>query len=341
MEPTQQPRKQFKTTQDWNDYIGPILQSGQGITGNQLLDLRKACYTEIEKLRGRPLLIYATRFLDGVPPGVPNQIDLPDVDGFTDLINSVSSSDSVDVILHSPGGRPDATERIVEILRNKFKEVHFLIPHSAYSAATMLALSGNTIVLHPSAILGPIDPQVAVPTKEGLFRFVPAKSILNGFAKAKTMIKKEGPESLPAYLPLIEKYSLDLFELCEDSEKLSKDLVSSWLSKYMFATEKHGAPLTRKIKKAVSFFSDYNTHRIHSRPLSSNKLSDFGLKIEVADDKLRDLLWETYILLNGFFNISPFVKLYESAHGVSWGKQVQVMIAPQQPQPPQPKPKSQ
>jgi len=144
MEPTQQPRKQFKTTQDWNDYIGPILQSGQGITGNQLLDLRKACYTEIEKLRGRPLLVYATRFLDGVPPGVPNQIDLPDVDGFTDLINSVSSSDSVDVILHSPGGRPDATERIVEILRNKFKEVHFLIPHSAYSAATMLALSGNT-----------------------------------------------------------------------------------------------------------------------------------------------------------------------------------------------------
>jgi hypothetical protein len=243
------------------------------------------------------------------------------------------------VILHSPGGRPDATERIVEILRNKFKEVHFLIPHSAYSAATMLALSGNTIMLHPSAILGPIDPQVAVPTKEGLVRFVPAKSILNGFAKAKAMIKKEGPESLPAYIPLIEKYSLDLFELCEDSEKLSKTLVSSWLSKYMFATEKHGAPLTRKIKKAVGYFSDYDTHRIHSRPLSPSKLSDFGLKIEVADEMLRDLLWEAYILLNGFFNISPFVKLYESAHGVSWGKQFQIMIAPQQP--PQAKPKSQ
>lgn len=336
MEPTQPPRKKFKTTQDWNDFIGPILGSVKGITGAELFALRKVCYQEIEKLRGRPLLVYATKFLDGVPPGVPNQIDLPDVDGFTDLVNSVSSSESIDVLLHSPGGRPDATERIVEILRSKFKIVNFLIPHSAYSAATMLALSGNTIVLHPSAVLGPIDPQVLVPTKEGLIRFVPAKSILNGFAKAKAMIKKEGPESLPAYIPLIEKYSLDLFELCEDSEKLSKDLVSSWLLKYMFANEKHSASLTRKIKKSVSFFSDYDTHRIHSRPLTTSKLNNFSLKIEVADNDLRDLMWETYILLNGFFNVSPFVKLYESAHGVSWGKQFQIMIAPQQ----SPKPKS-
>lgn len=333
MEPTQLPRKKFNSTQDWNDYIAPILQSG--INGKQLLDLRKACYTEIEALRGRPLLVYATKFLDGVPPGVPNQIDLPDVDGFTDLINSVGSSDSVDVLLHSPGGRPDATERIVEILRNKFtKGVHFLIPHSAYSAATMLALSGNTIVLHPSAILGPIDPQVGVPTG-GLVRFVPAKSILNGFAKAKAMIKKEGPESLPAYIPLIEKYSLDLFELCEDSEKLSKELVSTWLKKYMFAGERNTS-LSKKIKKAVSFFSDYDTHKIHSRPLAPNKLGDFGLKIEVASGVLCDLLWEVHILLNGFFNISLFVKLYESAHGVSWGKQYQMIMGPQA-QPPQPK----
>lgn len=340
MEPIQPQRKKFKTTQDWNDFIGPLLQSGQRITGKDLFKLRKECYAEIEALRGRPLLIYATKFLDGVPPGVPNQIDLPDVDGFTDLINSVGNDcSSIDVLLHSPGGRPDATERIVGILRNKFQEVNFLIPHSAYSAATMLALSGNNIVMHPSATLGPIDPQVAVPTKDGLIRFVPAKSILNGFSNAKAMIKKEGPETLPAYIPLIEKYSLDLFELCRDSEKLSKELVSSWLKKYMFAGEHNNG---RKIKKAVSYFSNYNTHKLHSRPLSPDKLSSFGLKIKIANDTLRDLLWEAHILLNGFFNISPFVKLYESTHGVSWGKQFQIIIGLPQTQPqPQPKPKTQ
>lgn len=311
-------RKKFKTTQDWHDYFGVAQQAGQPITTKDLFTLRKACYEDIEKYRGHPLLIYATKFLEGVPPGAPNFIDLSDVDGFTDLVNSVKGNGSIDVLLHSPGGRPDATERLVCLLRDRFKEVNFLIPHSAYSAATMLALSGNSIVLHPSAILGPIDPQI---------NGVPARSIKRGFEKAKERISKEGPEALPAYIPLIEKYSLELLELCEDSEKLSKELVSTWLKKYMFSGEK-GAD--KKIKKAVSYFSDYDTHLMHSRPLSMDKLTDFGLKIELADDTLQDLLWEAYILLNGFFNVSPFVKLYENTHGVSWGKQFQqVFIGPQ------------
>lgn len=291
------------------------------MAGPELFDLRKACYADIEALRKRPLLVYASKFLGTVPPGAPNQIDLTDVEGFTDLVDSVGDSPSVDVLLHNPGGQADATERIVEILRNKFPEVHFLIPHSAYSAATMLALSGNSVVLHPSATMGPIDPQVGVQTKEGLI-FVPAKSILNGFEKAKAMISREGPESLPAYIPLLEQYSLHLFELCEDSEKLSKELVSSWLRDYMFAGQKR---IGKKIERAVSFFSDYNTHKTHSRPLMLHKLSHLGLKMELADDALRDLLWESYILINGFFNMTPCVKLYEGTHGVSFGRFFQPM----------------
>ena len=93
----------------------------------------------------------------------------------------------------------------------------------------------------------------------------------------------------------------------------------------MFAGAKHNG---QTIKKVASYFSDYNTHKVHSRPLSPDKLSDFHLNIEIAENPLRDLLWEAYILLNGFFNIGPFVKLYESTHGVSWGKQFQIMMGP-------------
>lgn len=290
------------------------------MTGKDLFALRKVCYEEIEKHRRRPLLVYATKFLEGVPQGAPNSIDLSDVDGFTDLVNSVKGNDCVDVLLHSPGGRPDATERLVGLLRGKFDEVNFLIPHSAYSAATMLALSGNNIIMHPSATLGPIDPQI---------NGIPARSIKRGFEKVKERIAKEGPETLPAYIPLIEKYSLDLLELCEDSEKLSRELVSTWLKKYMFKGDKKAVG---KIRKAVNYFSDYDRHLLHSRPLPIEKLSEFCLKIELADDILQDLLWEAYILLNGFFNVSPFVKLYESAHGVSWGKQFQQVFTGPQPQ---------
>ena len=308
MPSAQQDRKRFNTSQDWNDFISS--QNGQ-LSGQDLFAYRKSVYKEIEDLRGRPLLVYATKFLDALPPGAPNSIELSDIDGFTDLVNSVKDGDEVDVLLHSPGGRPDATERIVGILRSKFKVVNFLIPHSAYSAATMLALSGDSIILHSSATLGPIDPQI---------NGIPARSIKRGFEKVKEKITKEGPEALPAYIPLIEKYTLDLLELCEDSEKLSKELVSNWLKDYMFKGQRNVA---RKIRKAVAYFSDYDKHLLHSRPLTLSKLAEFGLKIEPADDKLQDLLWEAYILLNGFFSVSPFVKLYESNNGVSWGKQFQ------------------
>lgn len=303
------PRKRFKTTQDWHDFIPSL---SKGISGQDLLDLRKGCYRDIEKLRGRPLLIYATKLTE-VPPGAPNFIDISDVDGFTDLVNSVKDGKSVDVLLHSPGGRPDATERIVDVLRNRFEEVNFLIPHSAYSAATMLASSGNEILLHKSATFGPIDPQI---------NGIPARSIKRGFEKAKEKIAKEGPESLPAYIPLIEKYSLDLLELCDDSERLSKKLVSEWLKEYMFKGQKN---MSRRIKQAVDYLSDYDQHLMHSRPLLLKKLQKFNLNIKLADEPLQELIWEAYILLNGFFSITPFVKLYETSHGVSWGKQFQQM----------------
>jgi ClpP class serine protease len=195
-------RKKFITSQDWNNFIA----LNQKQSGQELFEIRKGCYEEIEEYRKNPLIVYATKFIESTSANMPNFIDLSDVDGFTDLVNSIKSKSTIDVLLHSPGGRPDATERIVNILRSHFEEVNFLIPHSAYSAATMLALSGNSITLHPSATLGPIDPQI---------NGIPARSIIRGFEKVKEKIAKEGPESLPAYIPLIEKYSLDLFELCD------------------------------------------------------------------------------------------------------------------------------
>ena len=306
--PSQPTRIKFKTIQDWNNFIQN--PKNQPI---QLFKLRKDCYKDIEKLRKRPLLVYATKFLGRLPrtnEPIPNFIDLSDVDGFTDLINSVKDNHTaVDVLLHSPGGKPDATERLVKLLRNHFTEIDFLIPHSAYSAATMLALSGNNIILHPSAILSPIDPQI-----NGL----PARIRRNGFEKIRGRISKEGPKTLPAYLPLIEKsISLELLELCEDSEKLSITLVSNWLKQYMFKDEKDSA---EKIKKAVKYLSNYDEHLMHSRPLSIEKLTSFGLKIEYAKEELENLLWEVYILIRGSFNLFPLVKLYENTEGISWGE---------------------
>ncbi len=310
--------QRIKTTQDFNIFIAENAQLPELV--NILSNLRLASYEAIEALRKRPLIIFASKFINALP-NTPNFIDISDIDGFTDLVQSVNENfDSVDVLLHSPGGQPDATERIVHILRNRFKEVHFIVPHSAYSAATMLALSGDSITLHPSATLGPIDPQI---------NGTPARSIKRGFEKVREIIKAEGPEALPAYIPLIEKYSLDLLEICEDSEKLSKELVSNWITDFMLKGKER---FDGQIQKSVEYFSDYDTHLLHSRPLVISKLKQFDLHIYQADRALSELIWEAYVHINGFFGLTNFVKLYENRYGVSWGTQFQQMIVQQQPQ---------
>jgi Serine dehydrogenase proteinase len=310
--------QRIKTSQQFNEFINSNAQNPS--LANVLSSLRLSCYEAIEGLRNRPLLIYSSKFINALP-GTPNNIDISDIDGFTDLVQSIrGKSKSVDVLLHSPGGQPDATERIVHILRNDFEEVHFIVPHSAYSAATMLALSGDSITLHPSATLGPIDPQI---------NGTPARSIKRGFDKVKEIIKTEGPEALPAYIPLIEKYSLDLLEICEDSEKLSKELVSNWITDFMLkGKEKHQG----QVKDSVEYFSDYDTHLLHSRPLVISKLKKFDLNIYQSEDPLTELIWEAYVHINGFFGLTAFVKLYENRYGVSWGTQFQQMVIQPPPQ---------
>ena len=75
------------------------------------------------------------------------------------------------------------------------------------------------------------------------------------------------------------------------------------------------------ISEIVEFFSAYDTHLTHSRPLVYDKIKKFGLNIELANGDLKDLLWEVYILINGFFTLTPFVKLFENKYGISWGRQ--------------------
>jgi hypothetical protein len=313
MEPDPTKRRRFTRTSDWHAFLGE-LQEGSGV---DLYALRKACYQDIEAMRERPLLVYAAKFPDAAP-AAPISIDLNDVDGFTDLIASVPESEKrVDVLLHSPGGSPEATERIVGLLRKRFESVVFLVPHSAYSAATMLALSGDEIILHPSATLGPIDPQI---------NGTPARSIRRGFDKVRELLKEEGPEALPAYIPLIEKHSLELLEICDDSLKLSKELATEWLQEFMFAGKTESEAL---IEEAVEFFSDYDQHKTHARPLTPQKLARFNLRITEAEPALRDLLREAHILINGFFSVTAFVKIYENSSGLSWGRQFQQIFLPQ------------
>src|SRR5439155_25016739 len=67
----------------------------------------------------------------------------------------------LDVFLVSNGGDSVVPWRLVSLFREFAKSFNVLIPYRAYSAATLLALGADEIVMHPFGELGPIDPTVS------------------------------------------------------------------------------------------------------------------------------------------------------------------------------------
>jgi hypothetical protein len=65
----------------------------------------------------------------------------------------------IDVWLDSPGGDAHAAYKLGLYLRSRFEVVNFVVVDYAKSAATLLALAGDSIFMAPAAELGPLDTQ--------------------------------------------------------------------------------------------------------------------------------------------------------------------------------------
>jgi hypothetical protein len=67
----------------------------------------------------------------------------------------------LDLFLCSNGGDGTVSWRLVSLLREYSDKFNAILPYRAYSAATMIALGADEIVMHPLAEMGPIDPTVS------------------------------------------------------------------------------------------------------------------------------------------------------------------------------------
>ena len=309
-----------------------------GLTLTQHQQDRLAKIREIQSHTGRPLILYAANFIKG--GAIPNiSIDDTDITAFSDLVQGISPP-TLDVILHSPGGLAESAERIVALLREKFTDIRFIIPHTAYSAATLIALSGNVVLMDDRSALGPIDPQVLwQDPNTGAKYFVPTQTIIDGFERARKALKTDS-DSFQAYLPMLSKLDLHIFEICGNAEKLSKQLSRTWLANYMFKGQREAK---RKAIKATNFLADHRRRLSHRRGITIGAaqkiLNVFDMR---QDPKLRDLIWELYCAVEFFVDNTDTAKLYENDYGVSWRRRFavsqQLAIPIPMPQFPQPSP---
>jgi Serine dehydrogenase proteinase len=69
----------------------------------------------------------------------------------------------IDLFLHSNGGEGTVPWRLVTLIREFSDEFNVLVPHHAFSAATLTALGADRVVMHPMGMLGPTDPTATHP----------------------------------------------------------------------------------------------------------------------------------------------------------------------------------
>lgn len=206
------------------------------------------------------------------------------------------------VILDTPGGVVEVVERIVRVLRHHYDEVKFIIPDRAMSAGTVLAMSGDDILMDYHSCLGPIDPQLARDD-----RLVPALSYLSQF---EALIEKSRNEALStAEVVLLQKLDLAELHQFELARDLSVDLLKKWLTSYKFkdwaVTETQGTPVTPELKEERASWiarqlNDHERWLTHGRGIDMQTLRDeLQLKIEDfgSDPDLKKAIWDYFWFL--------------------------------------------
>lgn len=241
---------------------------------------RKELYKELEKIRKRPLITYVT----SIRPGCSAQMAQDVLPLFIKQINSIENTDAIDLLIISNGGDPIVSWRIISLLREKFKKVSVLIPYTAYSAATLLALGADEIIMHPFGNLGPLDPQLS-------------------FANENGKVKTISYEDITKYIEFVKDTGITDQELLQKSfEKLTSEIPPTLIG---FAKRSSQLGLTMGQKLLATHMSDENKTKVisetlntkfyhHGYPLARKEAKDIGLPIANSNKKIEELMWKIY-----------------------------------------------
>ena len=319
----------------WSEILRELAETAQ-LGGPPDFDrVRRRYLAELHAHTNRNVVLYASGWLQKDAPPALISIHDEDIHALMEVTSGLPATD-LDLILHSPGGSPEAAEGIVSYLRSRFGHIRVIVPELAMSAATMIACAANEILMGKHSFLGPIDPQLVVSTPLGN-RNVPAQAVLDQFDKAQQ--ECADPRKLPAWLPMLGQYGPDLLVQSEMALKLARELVCTWLKTYMFQDNADSDELAQAVSE---WLSNHTTFKSHSRHLARDELQQNGLVISRLEDDevLQDLSLSVFHATAHTFTGTAAVKIVENHMGRAFIKHhrvpppaqaVQVGIRPNQP----------
>jgi hypothetical protein len=195
----------------------------------------------------------------------------------------------------------------------------------AKSAATMIALAANEILMPTSAELGPIDPQFLLSDGRGGQRMTPAQAIIDDVQRAQQAVTNQQKDA-PVWLVQVQTQPPGLYQQALNAVQLAKQLVARWLEQYMFA----GDPLAAASAQAiVDYLGDHNRFLSHARRVDIQALANLNAKvfeITAVDRELWQRLEELWYTVEHTFRGTPVVKMWENSNGIGHFQMIQMKL---------------
>ncbi len=119
---------------------------------------KKQLIQQIEGLRQSRVITYLTSDRQG-PINARVAMDIVPV--ISKQLQTIGKTENIDLFLYSAGGDTMVPWRLVSMAREYCDKFSVLIPYKAHSAATMIALGADEIVMSDLSELSPIDPSTA------------------------------------------------------------------------------------------------------------------------------------------------------------------------------------
>lgn len=285
----------------------------------------------ISELRdGRDVLVFAA---DLGKSGAPISIGYEDLLPINDQLANLSGT-ALDLILETPGGSGEIAEDIVRLLHGKYAELGVIIPGSAKSAGTIMAMAADEILMEPASALGPIDAQIFWQGK-----MFSADALLKGMEKIKQEVEESGSLN-KAYIPILQGISPGELQNAKNALKFAETLVTKWLAQYKFKNwHEHsstGQPVTEEEKRARALeialqLCDHGRWLTHGRSI---RLEDFeAMRLQITDyskmPELADAIRRYHTLLQMTFATNIY-KVFETPDSQIY-RFIAAQVSPPQP----------
>jgi ClpP class serine protease len=288
-------------------YVGGALLKVLHETSGDFI-FRQRLIHRIERERKRRLVTYVSNVEH---PAV--QIDLNDAHNLETCFRAPSEFKPIDLLIHSPGGQADAAERIINMARSySGNDFRVVVPSYAKSAATIIGLGADTIVMSDGSELGPIDPQFILTTPQGSTRRAAASFVEHRnelLEKIRDGVQKQEP--IQGYMQMLSQVDGPFVKECERAMNLSKEMAKKWLKAHMMRGKNDS-----EIQKAVDEFSDPTRTLSHGRMIDYKQAKSVGIEIEYIpkESELWEVILELLFRSTNFLNMEASrIKLYECA----------------------------